>query len=162
MQKLVEVEDARALMDEARDWSLWRWLFDKGKVRNTADRAVAAFDGLEKKVKASWSEDQKKAYKELEALAALNGDTKGKRQYQKAKEEAKSVDSEIKRAVERVKEADDAAYDARMDAEDTFDLAERQLNTDMAREGAQKAIDSWDLREKAIRKAEALARKKGA
>jgi hypothetical protein len=34
------------------------------------------------------------------------------------------------------------------------------LNTDMAREGAQKALDSWDLREKAIRKAEVLGRKK--
>jgi hypothetical protein len=29
----------------------------------------------------------------------------------------------------------------------------------MAREGAKKAIDSWELREKAIRKAEALARR---
>jgi len=111
-------------------------------------------------VKATWTADQKKAYHELEALASLNGNAKGKRLYDTAREEAKNVDPEIKRAVERVKEADDIAYDARMDAEDTFDEAERRLDTDMARTGAQKAIDSWDLREKAIRKAEALARKK--
>jgi hypothetical protein len=160
MQKLVQVEEARALMAEAKDWSLWRWLWDKSRVRATADRAVDALAEAEKKVKATWTDDQKKAYRELEATASVNGNARGKRQYEKAKEEAKDVDPEIKRAVERVKEADDIAYDARMDAEDTFDEAERRLDTDMARTGAQKAIDSWDLREKAIRKAEALARKK--
>lgn len=160
MQKLMQVEVARALMTEAKDWSLWRWLWDKGNVRATADRAVDALAESEKKVKATWTEDQKKAYRELEALAALNGDVKGRRQYEKAKQEANSIDPEIKRAVERVKQADDVAYDARMAAEDTFDEAERRLDTDLARQGAQKAIESWDLREKAIRKAEALTRKK--
>jgi hypothetical protein len=159
MQKLLEVEEAKALMTEAKDWSLWHWLWDKGRVRATADRAVDALEALEQKVKASWTEDQRKAYRELEALA-MNGNAKGKRLYEKAKDEAKDIDPEIKHAVERVKEADDAAYDARMDAEDTFDEAERRLNTDMAREGAQKAIDSWELREKAIRRAEAARRRK--
>jgi hypothetical protein len=46
-----------------------------------------------------------------------------------------------------------------VDAEATFDEAEHRMSTHLAREGAQKAIDSWDLREKAIRKAEALARR---
>jgi hypothetical protein len=55
-----------------------------------------------------------------------------------------------------VKEADDAAYHARMAAEEIFDEAERQLNTDLAQEGCQKAIHSWELHEKAIRKAEAV------
>jgi len=36
----------------------------------------------------------------------------------------------------------------------------RSLSAGMACEGAVKAIDSWDLREKAIRKAAALARRK--
>jgi hypothetical protein len=160
MQKLVQVEEARALMTEAKYWSLWRWLWDKSKVRTTADRAVDALAESEKKVKSTWTEDQMKAYRELESLAWLNGDAKGRRLYEKAKQAAKDVDPEIKRAVERVKQADDAAYDARMDAEDIFDEAERRLDTDMARQGAQKAVESWDLREKAIRKAEALARKK--
>ena len=160
MQKLAEVEEARALMNEAKDWGLWRWLWEKGRVRATADRAVDALAAAEKKVKASWSDDLKKAYHELEALASLNGNAKGRRQYAKAKEEAKDVDSEIKRLIQRVKEADDVAYDSRMDAEDTFDAAERQLSTSMAQEGARKAIDSWDLREKAIRKAEAAGRRK--
>jgi hypothetical protein len=47
-----------------------------------------------------------------------------------------------------------------MDAEDAFDLAEKQLSTRLAREGCQKAIHSWDLHEKAIRKAEAVIRSK--
>ena len=162
MQKLIPVEEARALMNvAAKDWGVWRWLMEKKRVRVTADRAVDALAELEAKVKASWSDDLKKAYRELEAEAALDGgDPKAKRAYQKAKEEAKHVDPQVKLAVQRVKDADDEAYDARMDAEDTFDEAERRLSTDMAREGARKAIESWDLREKAIRKAEALGRRK--
>jgi multidrug resistance efflux pump len=160
MQKLIQVEEARALMNEAKDWGLWQWLWEKRRVRATADRAVDALTEAEKKVKAGWNNDLKKAYRELEALASLNGNLKSKRLYEKAKDEARDIDAEIKRAAQRVKEADDAAYNARMDAEDTFDEAERRLDTDMAREGAQKALDSWDLREKAIRKAEALGRKK--
>lgn len=160
MEKLIPVEEAKTLMNEAKDWGLWRWLMEKGRVRAAADRAVEALEEAEKKVKASWSDDLKKAYRELEARASLDSNPRAKRQYQKAQEEAKDVDPKIKLAVERVKEADDQAYDARMDAEETFDEAERRLSTSMARAGTQKAIDSWDLREKAIRKAEALGRRK--
>jgi hypothetical protein len=161
MEKLIPVEEARTLMNEGKHWGLWRWLLEKGRVRAAADRALEAFDEAEKKVKASWSDDLKKAYRELEARAALESNPRAKRQYQKAQEEAKDVDPKIKLAVERMKEADDQAYDARMDAEETFDEAERQLSASMARTGAQKALDSWDLREKAIRKAEALGRARG-
>jgi hypothetical protein len=45
-----------------------------------------------------------------------------------------------------------------MEAEKAFDDAERQLSTSLAREGCRKAIHSWDLHEKAIRKAEVLIR----
>jgi hypothetical protein len=160
MQKLAAVEEAKALMNVAKDWGVWRWLMEKKKVRGAADKAVDALGDLEKNVKASWSDDQKKAYRELEAQATLDRNPRAKRQYEKAKEEAKNVGPQIKLAVRRVKEADDEAYDARMDAEKTFDEAERLLSASMAREAAQKAIDSWDLREKAIRKAEALTRRK--
>jgi hypothetical protein len=60
--------------------------------------------------------------------------------------------------VRGVKEADDVAETKRLDAEDTFDEAERRLSTDMAREGARKALETYDLHEAAIRKAEAAAR----
>jgi hypothetical protein len=160
MHKLSQVEEATALMNEAKDWGVWRWLWEKSRVRATADRANDALAELEEKVKASWSDDLKKAYRELEALASLNGHAKGKRLYEKAKEEAKDVDPEIKSAVARVKEADDIAYKAHLDAEETFDEAERCLDTGMAQDGAEKAIESWVLREKAIRRAEAAGRKK--
>jgi len=159
MHKLIEVEEAKVLMNEAKNWGVWRWLWEKSKVRASADRAVDALAEAERKVKASWSDDLQKAYREVEALASLNGNLKSKRRYEKAQQEAKDIDPEIKRAVERVKEADDTAERARLDAEATFDEAERRLDTDMAREGAQKAIDSWELREKAIRRAEAAGRK---
>ena len=66
---------------------------------------------------------------------------------------------EVKLVAAQVKEADDRAYEAHMDAEETFDEAERHLSAAMAREGAEKAIESWILHEKAIRKAEAAARR---
>ncbi|HZT33565.1 MAG TPA: hypothetical protein VFA33_26995 [Bryobacteraceae bacterium] len=159
MHKLVPVEEAKALMNEAKDWSVWHWLTDKHRVRATADRATEALDELEKQVKSSWNDDLKKAYGELEAEARMNGNPKARAAYEKAKQEARRIDPQIKLVAGRVKEADDAAYAARMDAEDTFDEAERRLSTGMAREGAQKAINAWELREKAIRRAEAAARR---
>jgi hypothetical protein len=51
------------------------------------------------------------------------------------------------------KKLDDEASHARMDAEESFDNPERQLRTSLAREGCREAIHSWDLHEKAIRKA---------
>jgi len=159
MQKLIPVEEAKALMNEAKDWGVWRWLTEKRRVRAAAYAAVEALGDLEKKVKASWSDDLKRAYRELQAQASAERNPKAKSQYQKAKEEAKNVNPQIKLAVRRVKDADDEAENARLDAEATFDEAERRMSTHLAGEGAQKAIDSWELREKAIRKAEALVRR---
>jgi len=159
MHKLPPVEEAKALMDEAKDWGVWHWLMEKSRVRAAADRANEALEEVEEKVKASWDDDLKKAYRELELEASLDSNPKAKREYEKAKEAARNIDPEIKRAVQRLKDADDVAYDARMDAEDTFDEAERRLSSGMAREGAQKAIDCWVLKERAIRRAEALGRK---
>jgi hypothetical protein len=45
----------------------------------------------------------KKAYRELEAQASLERNPRAKAHYQKAKEEAKNVDPQIKLAVRRVK-----------------------------------------------------------
>jgi hypothetical protein len=159
MHKLIPVEEATALMEQGKNWSIWRWLLHKSKVRAAADRAVDALTEAERKVKASWSDDLKKAYREFEAQQALETNPRAKPRYEKAKQEAKNVDPQIKQAVQKVKEADDEAETARLDAEDTFAEGERQLSADMARQGAHKAIYSWELRMKAIRKAEALARK---
>jgi len=160
MQKLLAVEQARALMNEAKDWSVWRWLMEKKRVRTAADAATAAFDEYDSKVKATWSDDLTKAYRQLEAEAALNGNAKSRREYEKAVAAARHIEAEVKAAVKRVKDADDEAYEARMDAEDIFAEAERKLSAGMARQGAEKALESYDLREKAIRKAETLARRK--
>ena len=139
MRKLLPVEEAKALMSEARDWSVWRWMLEKRRVREKADRATDALGGLEKKVKAGWSEELRKA--------AGNG-------------RLRKLDPDLKVALEELKQAEEAAEASRLDAEATFDEAERRLNAGMAREGAQKAITSWELRERAIRKAESIGRKK--
>ena len=160
MHKLIPVEEATRLMEEAaKDWSIWRWLFSKSRVRAAADRAVDALGEAEKKVKACWSDDLKKAYRECEAKQALKDTHRPTQRYTKAAEEAKDVDPLIKLAVQKVKEADDEAETARLKAEDTFEEAERSMSTDTARRGAEEAVHSWELRMKAIRKAEALLTK---
>jgi hypothetical protein len=64
----------------------------------------------------------------------------------------------VKAALRELQAADRAARKARMDAEAQFDEADRRMSTDMAREGAQMAIDAWTLREKFIRRLESLKR----
>jgi hypothetical protein len=150
MSKLHEVEEAKALMIEAMDWSVFRWLFEKGRVRETADQANAALDKLNHAVKSRWTSEVKSAYKELTTKAGPR---------RSGEPVPKTINPEVMLLVKKVKEADDAAHRARMDAEDTFDEAERQLNTDLAREGCQKAIHQWELDEKAIRRAEAVSGK---
>jgi len=148
MKKLPEVEQARALMIEATDWSLFRWLFEKGRVRETAYQANAALDRLNQAVKSRWNRDLKAAYKELSRKA------NGAAGYQVCDPPSQITDPQVRLYAEKVKQADDAARRARMDAQATFDEAERQLNTALAREGCQKAIRQWELDERAIRAAE--------
>jgi hypothetical protein len=144
MHKLVAVEEAKTLMNEAKDWGVWHWLTEKSRVRAAADQANEALAEFEKRVKAGWDDDLKKAWR---AMQARNG-------------KPRHADPQIELALERIKAADEEAETARLDAEATFDEAERRMSAGMACEGAQKAIDAWVLREKAIRKAEALGKKK--
>jgi len=138
MRKLIPVEDAKTLMREAIDWSLWSWLTQKRRLRTTADVAWEALEGCERKVKAGWSDDLKKAFR-------------GK--------DGNGLDPELKVAIERMKQADETWRQARETAEATFDEAERRMSTSMACEGAAQAIEAWELTEKAIRRAEALGRR---
>ena len=75
------------------------------------------------------------------------------------KANSRVVDPEILVLVRDIKQADDEAEEKRLDAEDTFEQAERSMSTAGAREGARKALETYDLHEKAIRKAEAAVRK---
>ena len=153
MRKLEAVEEARAIMTAGKEWGVFKWLMEKRKVRGIADRATAALNECEDKVKATWSDELKKAYN---YLATQDGETtKGK---QAAK--AKAFDPEVLAIAQKVLEADEETERQRLDAEDTFAEGERQLSTAMAREGAGKALATYDLHEKAIRKAEAAARPK--
>ena len=132
MHNFKEVEEARALMTEAVGWSVVRWLKEKKRVRKVADGANEILDRACEQTRAGWSNELLAAYRDGDAGP-----------------------DELCRIVAQVKRADAEAHRARMDAEATFDEAERQLSTRLAREGCQKAIRSWDLYEKAIRKAEA-------
>ena len=133
MHKLEAVEEAKALFEEAKGWGVWQWLSGKSRARRTADAAWEALEECEKKVKAGWGGELRKAWR------SHDGDT----------------DPEIL----RLKQADREAHEARLDAEAQFDEADRRMSTSMAREGSQMAIDAWTAREKVIRKLEALGRK---
>ena len=142
MHKLVPVEDAKTLFNEAKDWSVWRWLMEKKRARTAADAAWEALEACEEKVKAGWSEEWQKAYG-----------------HPKSRHHAE-LDPAVKAALERLHKDDEEARQAHDAAEAQFDEADRRMSTSMACEGAQMAIDAWELREKFIRKAEALARRK--
>ena len=152
MRKLPEVQEAKELMTEAMDWSTFKWMYEKPRVRKTADRANAALDRLNRREKARWSDEVKATYKSLSAKTA-----RASQRQENDPQQPESGDSQLRFLVEKVKEADVAAHHARLDAEKAFDEAERRLSTTMAREGCRKAIHSWELHEKAIRKAEAVA-----
>ncbi len=143
-EKLPAVEQAKTLMTEAITWSVMKWLREKKTVRKAADQANAALDRLNQAVKDRWPDALRVASETLTGAAA------GKKPKHLA-----TVTPEIAALLKTVKEADEQAYRARMDAEETFDQAEKQMSTTMAREGCRKAIHSWELHEKAIRKAEA-------
>jgi hypothetical protein len=151
MEKLPVVETAKALMTEAVGWSVMKWLREKRAVRRVADQANAALDQLNLAVKKQWPEDVRAAYEDLIKQAAGNHKPRSRNGVKSAEKDLQAIVS-----VKRVKEADEEAHRARTDAEETFDIAEKQLSTALAREGCRKAIRSWELHERAIRKAEDL------
>lgn len=152
MEILLEVETAKTLMTKAMTWSVMRWLREKKSVRKTADQANAALDRLRDEIQQRWPDPLRAAY------TALLGRASVARSHKELSPPA--TDPEIILVASKMKESNDEAYRARMDAEETFDKAEKQLSTALAREGCRKAIYSWDLHEKAIRKAESLIRSK--
>jgi len=157
MKKLPAVEEARAVMIQGIEWGVWKWLTEKKRVRAIADVARAALDELEMNVKLTWSDDLKIAYNQL---VSADGEPKRTRRKSNtsAARQGNGADLKALALVAKVKQADDAAYDAHEDAEDMFAEAERKMSTGLAREGAKKALEAYDLHEAAIRKAESLAR----
>lgn len=142
MHKLAPVEDAKTLFEEAKDWSVWRWLVEKKRARSTADAAWEALEACEAKVRAEWHEEWLEAY----------GRPRSRRYA--------GLAPEIRAHLDRLHEEDEEARQAREKAEAQFDEADRRMSTTMACVGAQMAIDAWELREKFLRKAASLAKKK--
>jgi hypothetical protein len=154
MKKLLEVEEARSIMSQGMDWGVWKWLMEKKRVRIIADRATDALNAAEMKVKEAWPEELKLAYDALVDEDFAN-------EKKKKKNGAFSgIDPEMLATARAVKEADEIAEQCRLKAEDIFDDADRKMSTELARQGARKALERYDLHEKAIRKAEAALKGK--
>ena len=153
MRKLSAVQDARAVMNEGMEWSAWKWLLESRRVREIADRATAALHQANRRVKSTWPADLKTAYSEL-----VNPGSKRKSRSNHADQVTPAIPPAIRVVAKQVKDADDKAERCRLLAEETFDEAEQRFSAERAREGARKALESYDLREAAIRKAEAAGR----
>ncbi len=138
-------------MTEAMTWSVMKWLREKKRVRKTADQANEALDQLSQAVRECWPDHIRAAYEALAAQASKTTVT-----HQQEKPPLPVIVSDATLIAKKIKESDEDADRARMDAEETFDKAERQLSPSLAREGCRKAIHSWDLHKKAIRKAETV------
>lgn len=147
MKKFDEVEQAKALMTEGLSWSVMKWIAEKKRVRKAADKANNLLWTTQKTLREFWSDELIAAY---DALAGADGNS-GR---QRPKQDGAAIDLEIKRLAHALKKADDEAYAAHLDAEETFDKADKWLSTAKAREGCRKAILSWELYEKAILKSE--------
>jgi hypothetical protein len=154
MKKLPAVEESRAVMTQGLEWGVFKWLMEKRRVRQIADRATAALNEAEDNVKAEWSDELVDAYNQLVDLEEADpseAHPRGKRKLQK-------IDPEVAATAKRIKEADDETERVRLDAEATFEEAEKRMSVSLTREGARKALQTYDLHEKAIRKAEAATR----
>ena len=151
MEKLPAVENAKTVMTEAVAWSVMKWLREKKSVRKIADQANAALDALNQATKKRWPSEVRTAYEALATPATASKPSRGPNG-----SNSHDASPQALRGARKVKEADEEAFRARMDAEETFDTAEKQLSTALAREGCRKAIRSWELHEKAIRHAEEL------
>ncbi len=136
MDKLVEVEQAKSVMTEAIAWSVVKWLREKKRVRKIADRANGLLDRRLEETRAQWGPELRAAY----------GDGA-----------SESLPDAVRLSARKLRQAGDQARRARIDAEATFDEAEKQLSTALAREGCRKAIRSWELYEKAIHLSEDAA-----
>jgi ADP-ribose pyrophosphatase YjhB (NUDIX family) len=131
MARIIEVEKAKALMSEAIEWSVMKWLTEKKRVRKTADKANEVLNSVERDIRQRWSAVFKAAY-----------------------EKSGAASPETARLVRRIHEEHDAANRLRMQAEETFDGAEKRLSAAMAREGCRQAIEGWEHHLEAIRLAE--------
>jgi hypothetical protein len=138
------------MWNEAREWSLMKWLLEKRRVRTTADAAVAAFAAYERDVKATWSDDLRNCYDELVAEASADEDPEMAMDLEYLRQVTQAVDPAVREWARKVKEADDRATEARLTAERTFDEAEHKLNAAIARRGTEEALSSYLLREDAI------------
>ena len=140
MLRLKEVEEAKLIMIEAINWSVMKWLREKKRVRKAADVANAALDSTILRLKAGWDKELKAAYEQLGAAKADNS----------------MSFPDLQLLAKKLRHAEEEARRARNDAENTFDEAEKQLSTTMAREGCRKAIHSWELHEHLIRLSEGV------
>jgi hypothetical protein len=152
MNKLEAVEEAKRVLAGAMDWSILRWLAEKRRIREIADRGTASLDAEERRIKAQWPQELTDAYSAL--CPPSEDDPYAAAEFEFVRQQAQTIPNEIREAAARVRQADEVATRARLDAEQTFDDAERRMSSSLARKGAELAIAAYDVRYQALAEAE--------
>ena len=134
-------------MTEAMAWSVFTWPLRKSEVRATADRANAAVDRLTRATRSRWSSEIRLAYKETEAKGSP---------YSSVASALEAIDPENTIVIANCR-TEKRRLEARRDAGQTFDEAEKQLSTDLTREGSIKAIRRWELDLNLIHRADGIS-----
>jgi hypothetical protein len=119
------VIEAKRLLDETQQWWPWSWASDlnKIKLRSAIETATRALELEVEKAKNSWSREMQRAYRELTIPESRRVSTR-------------NINPEVKRTARKLKDAEDELNQATLQAQKTFDEAERELNPSKAREGA--------------------------
>ncbi|HTS48054.1 MAG TPA: hypothetical protein VMH05_08920 [Bryobacteraceae bacterium] len=128
------VDQTKQLLEEAQGWSMWTWASEtnKGRVRSGIESATAALEREVERTKKSWSVAWHQAY------------------------DGADVDPAMKRAVRKLKDAENEMNRATAQSKATFAEAERELSASKARQGAAEARRAIEIHETVLELARRL------
>ena len=128
------VDETKQLLLEAQEWGMWTWASEtnKSRVRSGIESATEVLKREVEKTKGSWSKALQKAYDGVEA------------------------DPAIKRAVGKLRDAENEMNRATAQSKATFAEAERELDAAKARQGAVEALRAIEIHEAVLELARRL------
>jgi len=128
------VQETKQLLLEAQEWGMWTWASETNKVRvrSGIESATAALEREVEKTKGSWSNALREAY------------------------DGVGADPAIKRAVRKLRDAENEMNQATAQSKATFAEAELELSASKARQGAAEALRAIEMHETVLELARRL------
>ena len=94
MQKLIAVKEAKALMNEALDWSVWGWLTEKRRPEGYRRPGVGGAGRGGEQGEGLMERRSPEGLARVGSRGEYAANRRMKRQYEKAQEESRDVDAE--------------------------------------------------------------------